>query len=330
MNSTGKTGLGTIAIIAVVIIGGFWFFTQEPTTQAIGDVITPAETADDCESDTVIVSFANLKSANRTGTTAINDVNRVLVNGNEIAGFDILEEQTMTIEDKYTAYYMHSGTEGGLTAGTDYYGTAVSGVIDQCGKDYVQARPYLVSSLTTWMNNDPSNATTRNAAGAQEAYGVGSSLIPTLYLQVSTQYGAFGINPNATFAGLQNKGILLFADYNGLEIDSIEPAASLVKASNLACPPTHVTPTGTAAIASQTTCKGWELNTYQLSGIGTTLSIPIAITADATYNPENDMNFFIEDADMFIHTDGSFKIGWYTDNGTGVGVAQVDEEYYIS
>jgi len=333
INKKGATQVGIVPILIIVgaILAVGWFVTQEDAQLAITPTGEKAIVPGLCETDTVTVSFADLKSANRTGTTATNDVNKVTINGTgTLAGFDVLTDQTMTYGDNFVAYYMHSGTEGSLTAGTDYYGTVVSGTIDDCGKDYVSARPYLASSLTTWLNNDPSNATTRNATGAQDAYSAGTSLIPTLYLQVSTQYGAFGINPNASVDGVANKGIFLFADYNGIEIDTIEPAASLVKTSNLGCPPTHAVPSGDAAVASQTACTGWELNTYQLSGIGTTLAIPIAVTADASYDPVNDMNFFIEDADMYIHTDGSFKIDWWTDTGSGVGVAVVDEEYYIS
>lgn len=332
MNNKGKTDLGGIAVIAVIVLAAGVFLGYIPLgegTQAIPSA-KPTPLTGGCQTDTVTVSFSDLKSALRTGTTATNDVNRVEIDGRApLTGFDILTTQTMSYGDKYTAYYTNSGTAGGLTAGTDYYGTVVQGTINTCGTDGVTARPYLASSITTWFNNDPSNATTRNAAGAQDVYGAGSQLIPTLYMQVSTQYGAYGMNPNASVGGLQNKGILLFADYNGVEIDSIEPAASLVKASNLSCPPTHAI-TNDGGDSNQTACTAWELNSYQLAGIGQTLAIPISITADSTYNPQNNINFFVEDADMFIHTDGSFKVDWYTDTGGGVGVAVVEIPYYLS
>ena len=187
MNSNGKTNLMGFAIIGLVIIGALWFFQGQTPTLAIGDQDNQLLPAGTCQTDTVTVSFADLKSANRQGTTAINDVNRVVINGSEISGFDILTEQTMTINDQYKAYYTHTGTANSMTAGTDYYGIAAAGTINQCGKDYVKARPYLVSSLTTWFNNDSSNATTRNGGGSQDAYAAGTSLIPTLYMQRSEE-----------------------------------------------------------------------------------------------------------------------------------------------
>jgi len=329
MNKNGATTMpwGILALV-VIVIGAIFLFTQEDAIPAITPPGEKEIIPGLCEEDTVTVSFTDIKSALRTGTSADNDVNLLKINGNEIPGFTVETDQTLTYGDNYTAYYLSTPTAGAMTAGTDYYGTVVTGVIDDCGKDYVSARPYLASSLTLWVNNDPSNATTRNGPAAQEAYSAGTSLIPTLHMQVSSQYGAFGISPNATLGDLENKGILVYIDHNGSEV-TLEPAASQIKTSGVSCPPAHAV-SADGGDANVTTCNGWELSTYQLSGIGTTLSLPIAVTASSTEDPKSDMNIYVEDADMFVRTDGVYEIGWYDDISGGVGVAAVTIPYYMS
>jgi len=194
---------------------------------------------------------------------------------------------------------------------TYYSPAAKSGTISGAKTETFQSK-LIATSLSDWANNDPSNATTRNAAASTDTIGSGGSANPEFCLKNSTQFSIFGSG---------KYGVIV--DYNGLTYD--KPSASGAVDDSSVIISNHSRGAGTTASA------GFRIN--EELGEGETKCITLTLQAKSGVNPsQTDGNLYWRWVDNFKYVDSvdaTLQVGYETDTGADTNSATNQTGTYI-
>jgi len=237
------------------------------------------------------------------------------------------------ISGAYSNEFNITNLQGAMRKVTTATNTATNVDIGESYKDTVQLSGYYIAdfsgvvsnpttivslalkqqnTLSTWVNNDPANATRRNAITAEDTASAGGTLNPVLGIQ--------GVTVNRVYG---DGYIQVGADYNATQIKQLSfgqvkcPDGTVVTPEVVATPSSNAlagtVSTDTPAIA--TTNKSVKIACQLVSS--QSILVPVNIELQAAYTNDANVTFKIKDYAKFVNTQtGAYDFGVENDAGT--------------
>lgn len=236
------------------------------------------------------------------------------------------------ISGAYSNEFNITNLQGAMRKVTTATNTATNVDIGESYKDTVQLSGYYIAdfsgkvenpttvislalkqqnTLSTWVNNDPANATRRNATGAEDTAAAGGTLNPVLGIQ--------GVTVNRVYG---DGYIQVGADYNATQIKNLTfgqvkcPDGTIVTPEATATPASNALTATTADIpAAATTNKSVKIACQLVSS--QSILVPVNIELQAAYTNDANVTFKIKDYAKFVNTQtGAYDFGVENDAGT--------------